>query len=169
MYKENINIPLLDKALSYKNPDVIDRFCKNYNVTRREANQIFLELLKFLWLCAVAKIERTQNKKNVPEKIAVDFNILIIDEMWHNFLCFTHDYEHFCLKVFGVFVHHFPTPKKRKNEILRKLRKDEVYLLSIRKKQYEYIYDKLGEKTLLKWYDTFPKKYTKERIKQLKG
>jgi hypothetical protein len=33
----------------------------------------------------------------------------IVDEAWHEFILFTRDYQDFCQKVFGQFLHHIPT------------------------------------------------------------
>ena len=31
-----------------------------------------------------------------------------IDEVWHNFILFTHEYSEFCLSTVGQFIHHIP-------------------------------------------------------------
>jgi len=31
-----------------------------------------------------------------------------IDEVWHSFILFTFEYQHFCKQVFGKFIHHAP-------------------------------------------------------------
>jgi hypothetical protein len=38
----------------------------------------------------------------------------VVDEFWHQFILFTREYETFCRRVFGFFVHHQPdTPVSR--------------------------------------------------------
>ncbi|MGH8557243.1 MAG: glycine-rich domain-containing protein [Methylococcales bacterium] len=32
----------------------------------------------------------------------------VIDDGWHNFILFTHDYKKFCLDFLGRFIHHEP-------------------------------------------------------------
>lgn len=36
-----------------------------------------------------------------------------IDEAWHHFILFTQDYDEFCKKHFGKFIHHVPNTRRR--------------------------------------------------------
>jgi hypothetical protein len=40
----------LNRMLKYKNPEIIARFCKDFGVTKKEANTIFKDMIRFLWL-----------------------------------------------------------------------------------------------------------------------
>ena len=158
----------LEKVLTYQNQDAVWRFCENFEVTQKEANSIFIELKKLLWLCAVIKLEREQLIENLPERLVIDETILIIDEMWHNFICFTKEYNDFCMDYFGFFIHHYPATKSTNEKTKKQLKINPNIQIEKRRIQYDYIYEKLGEKTLIKWYDTFPTKYTKEYIKTIR-
>lgn len=159
---------IIDEVLNYKNEDITWRFCQHFDISIFEAEEIFQELKKWLWLCATAAMEREQGIQGVPEKIIVDDTILILDEMWHNFICFTKDYNDFCLAYFGRFIHHFPATPKSKRRLEENLLTDPSFQINERKAQYGYIYDKLGEGTLIKWYDYYANNYSSEIVKTLR-
>lgn len=144
----------LSDVLDYKNEDVINRFLAMYDVEKLEAQKIFNETLKWLWL------------GNKIEDVFIDDSTLIIDEMWHNFILFTQDYQEFCLNCFGRYLHHQPEKRKQKEWY------DSTFNLEEHKdrleKMYEGVYDYLGEETLLTWYKEFPKKYSLENIKKMR-
>lgn len=144
----------LSDVLAYKNVDIVDRFLVMYNMEQEEAEKIFNETLKWLWL------------GNKMDGVFIDDSTLIIDEMWHNFILFTQDYEIFCLQNFGRYIHHQPEKRKQQNWYNNAFNieehKDRL------EKLYEGVYDKLGEETLLTWYEEFPKKYSIENIKKMR-
>lgn len=154
-------IPLLKNPeyINYTNEDVLFRFSNMYNMENEEIEDLFLETKKFLALSS-----------SVPG-LYVNNDILIIDEMWHNFILFTTVYESFCKKFFNRFIHHIPASKKER-ESISKLRKenpekvnkqfleDEEHMLNV-------VYDYLGEDTVVKWFQYYPEKYTKEYIKSI--
>lgn len=154
----------LDKIKEYKNEEVVYRFTKMINIPKEEAEIIFEELKKWLWLCAKAKKDRANNSEKVPKRIVIDDSLIIIDEMWHNFICYTKDYSDFCNDILGTFIHHFPTPKLFNDNLKVKIERDPKYQRDRRKKQYNYIFDLLGSDTLELWYDKFADKYTPEFI-----
>lgn len=146
--------PNLSEILLYKNEDVVDRFLAMYNIQHEEAVKIFDETLKWLWL------------GNKIEGVFIDDSTLIIDEMWHNFILFTQDYENFCLSNFGRYLHHQPEKRKKQDWYINSFNIEEHK--NKLKKLYEGVYDFLGEETLMTWFEEFPKKYSMENIKKLR-
>lgn len=144
----------LSDVLAYKNEDVIDRFMMMYDIEQEEAERIFNETLKWLWL---------GNKVN---DVFIDDSTLIIDEMWHNFILFTQDYEHFCKQSFGRYIHHQPEKRKQQDWYKQSFNIDEHK--DKLERLYESVYDHLGEETLLTWYEEFSEKYSLENIKKLR-
>ena len=143
----------LEEILRYKNEDVINRFTVLYDIDEQEASRIFNETLKWLWL---------GNKIN---GIFIDDSTLIIDEMWHNFMLFSKDYNSYCFDKFGFFIHHQPTTKRESEKWeLNKKENLKIYFENL-KKQYDIIYDFLGRDTLVIWYNDLSNEYTKEKIK----
>jgi hypothetical protein len=92
-----------EEFLLYKNPAVVERYMKECNANEEEANLIWLELIKYLYIAAYCN----------HNKIAIELPFFDqvnnkIDEMWHRFLLFTKDYREFCNCYCGVFLDHVP-------------------------------------------------------------
>lgn len=126
----------IDKILSYRNQNVIDRYHKDYPDNTMAGDEAWTELLKFLWLTAYHYFELLKN----PDSDALRFTCVLyeemlqIDDMWHTFLLFTKDYQDFCQNYLGKFVHH----ETKIEEI-----KDKVKFQNELEKYLSYVYDKL--------------------------
>ncbi|HWZ15470.1 MAG TPA: hypothetical protein VNW95_09550 [Mucilaginibacter sp.] len=166
--KSKFEIKSIEAVTAYQNEDIIYRFTELFNITEEEAREIFSDCLKWLWLIATAQYERSIGLPGVPTKIAIDNSLGIIDEMWHNFLCFTKEYQSFCRNNFGIFIHHNPTSKSFNEDLKKQIGKSNIYQRKRRETQYSYIYEKLGEDVLVKWYEFYDKKYTRQKIKSLR-
>ena len=99
-------------------------------------------------------------------------DILILDEMWHNFICFTREYTEFGKKYFGHYLHHLPNTKSEKEKLKKLVSENpqkarEEYLESLRITM-ETCYDAFGQETVSKWFEVYPVLYSKENIKQLR-
>lgn len=67
-------------------------------------------------------------------------------DMWHTFLLFTKDYMFFCENYFNEYIHH--TPNTLEDEFTEEqFKTDFTNYLS-------FIYDNLGEETVVKWFDS---------------
>jgi hypothetical protein len=97
----------LEVALEYRNDEVIYRFATTYRVAEEEAEEIFLDTKRWLWLAATTKLPQ----------LWMGPSIWIIDEMWHTFILFTADYAAFCERCFGRYLHHCPTPREEKDRV----------------------------------------------------
>lgn len=150
----------LDKALEYQNDDVVYRFTTLWDVSFAEAQDLFLETKKWLWLCA-------QSEK---QRLKITTPMLIIDEMWHNFVLFCREYMEYCQDRFGRYIYHAPTPHSEKEEHKKLYKADPISAAEKRMreqiKQLELIYQNLGVETLLKWYREYPERYNEEFFKQ---
>lgn len=151
----------LEDALDYQNENVIFRFVKVFNVSEEQSILLFEETKKWLWLCYKAV------DSGIKTPVFIDDSILIIDEMWHNFILFTKDYERYCLDKFGLFLHHLPTTKSESEEWGKDIEKNTKSYLDSLENQYSIIFDLLGKETLLLWYKDFAVKYSKDKIKEL--
>lgn len=81
-------------VLNYRNETVLKKYCIEYNVSKEDAELLFIEMLKFLYLCSISE------KSLSPSKA--------IDKMWHTFILCTKDYAKFCEAHLGGFIHHNP-------------------------------------------------------------
>lgn len=149
----------LEQILAYRNEDIIYRFTAMMDITETEAEDIFTETKKFLYLSQLAGIF-------IPDEL------LILDEMWHNFILFTKEYQAFCEKNFGRFVHHQPAAKKEKLLQKELFEKDQNVARADFNKKLEVlisaVYDHLGDDTVIKWFSAYPQLYSIENIKKLR-
>lgn len=81
--------------LDYRNESVIERVMKEQNVDRATAEAWFVEMLKFLQLCADAEQMLSPNDE--------------VDHAWHAFILHMRDYAEFCEHYFGKQILHQPT------------------------------------------------------------
>lgn len=141
--------PNLDELIHYKNNKIIYRYNKDYPHATMHAEDALRELMKFIWLC----LKHESDKKNNPSNVLLDFACTIhpemcdIDNMWHTFLLFTKDYHEFCSNYLGgVFFHHEPIVDMNDNHLDERYEQELTLYLS-------YIYDNLGEDTLMRWFE----------------
>lgn len=138
----------LAEALSYRNDEVVARFCADHGYTLEQGHEIFIETKRWLWLCA-----HHAAAGHPGHSLSMSEEMMVIDEMWHTFLLFTFDYADFCQRYLGRFVHHQPTSALTKSGMTPEKR------LKILEGNYEYIYDHLGADVLKRWVEEFPDRY----------
>ncbi len=158
--------PDKQEILKYQNQDVIDRFIKIYGVTEEQAQQIFTDVKLWLWMACKVRAE------GIDKPLVIDTALVVIDEMWHNFMLFTRDYTQFCERYFGTYMHHSPNTKpkiaeeKASMEELSLKEKREV-LMDKKRWQYEFVYDHLGRDAFIRWYKTYPGLYTPHSLAEM--
>ncbi len=148
--------PSLSDVLTYRNADVINKFLEHFEMTFEEAEDLFNETLKWMWLCA---------RDEIPP-LFITHDLQILDEMWHTFILFTQDYAAFCDHYLGQFIHHAPTTKAEKvqaqqqcvedPETFQRARRDEL------RTELTFIAKHLGSQTVLKWFVDYPRHYGPE-------
>ena len=158
--------PTLEEVLQYSNRDVVYRFKKTYGITWEASEDIFEQVKKFLWLAHHRRLA------GLDAGLSIDIPIVVIDEMWHNFVLFTKEYTAFCKDFFGYYVHHAPTTEAEETGHRGHLQSlsplDRVNARKDRMRgQYEYIYDHLGKETFTKWYLEYPKTYGYRRLAEM--
>lgn len=157
----------LEEVLKYQNANIIYRFRKLYDISEEEALDLFDETKKWLWISAVSLELKRVGK--IDFLLGIINGLLIIDEMWHNFILHTMAYPHFCDHYFGAYIHHVPDSLQNSQSKKQKSPEEVKAAIDARyQQQYSFTYDLLGEETCLKWYKTFPEKYSKEVINQIK-
>lgn len=158
--------PTLDEVLQYECRDVVYRFKKAYDISWEESEDIFVQVKKFLWLA------HQRRMAGLETGLSIDIPIVVIDEMWHNFVLFTKEYTAFCKDFFGYYVHHAPTTEAEevghRDHLQSLTRLERVQARKDRMRgQYEYIYDHLGKDTFVKWYLEYPKTFSYRRLAEL--
>lgn len=140
-------LPDLSELLTYRHPQVIKSYKRNFQVEEDQAVDLFQDMLKYLWLV----IKHQQERQQQPLNPALDFSLVMhqemrpIDEMWHNFILYTKDYQDFCQHYFGQFIHHYPDIAEHSVPVEHEFSVElEKYLI--------YLYENLGEETVLRWF-----------------
>ncbi len=155
-------------ALSYQNSDIISSFLDSYELTNQEAQEIFEETKKWIYLCALAREKSRDLHENAPRSLSIDKNLIIVDEMWHTFILFTNEYSAYCNRAFGSYLHHQPQTASANLAAKAEYAKDPQAIQARKREdlraQYEFIYDHLGAGTLSKWYEEYSEKYTPQYI-----
>jgi hypothetical protein len=88
--------PLLKAVEAYENDGVLYRFQSKLALNQRDAEQLFLDTKRYLFICATHSVRGPFSPTPA------------IDDGWHEFLMFTEDYQNFCLRFFRQFLHHRP-------------------------------------------------------------
>lgn len=86
--------PPINAVLSYQHAGLVHRLQDKEKMSEDEAQKLFVDTLKFLYLCGTC-----DEILAPPDKI---------DTAWHHFILFTKDYRTFCHNFFGRFIHHSP-------------------------------------------------------------
>jgi hypothetical protein len=86
--------PLDPDSATERYAHVIRRIASDKHIRTRTASRRFVEMLKFLDVCAEAK-----ETVSPPPRV---------DGAWHCFVLFTRDYAEYCQSRFGRFIHHEP-------------------------------------------------------------
>ena len=149
----------LTELIAYRNDDVLSRFTDLFDVTDAEAEDIFTETKKFLYICRIPGVF-------IPDEL------LIVDEMWHNFILFTKEYQDFCAFYFGGYLHHTPASRAEKTQHQQGLVADPgAARQAFHEKLARFMsvtYDELGRDTVVKWFQQYPAQYPKQVIKNLR-
>ncbi|WP_069383896.1 hypothetical protein [Halomonas caseinilytica] len=147
----------------YYHEGVINKFRDEWDVEIEEAQEIFSEMKKFIFISAIAQKECIE--------FEIDEPILIIDKMWHQFILFTMDYERFCNKFFGKMLHHVPFCSTHLVQKIKALSEHGITLNEHKaerlRRQLETIKLTFGKSTLEKWYIDYAHKYSYERMNML--
>jgi hypothetical protein len=160
-----IDKKVLKRALRYKNPELIWKFTYTYGVSRRAAEVLLEDLIRFLWLSRRAVHLRKMGHKNIPEIFIIEPTAMI-DEMWHLFITYTKEYSRFCDKYFGHYLHHDPPPRQVATAPYSKEKaktfEQEVF------EQVSFVINELDEATAVRWFVSYGKKYSKPKINQMR-
>ncbi len=157
----------IEEVLRYKNKYVVQAFIKLYTyypLTEKEAEQIWEDLLRFLWLNAKVEEEKKKDKDWDAPIISISESMLIIDQLWHVFITNTQDYTDFCNQYLGQYVHHpVAADKYFKNiEKLGRAKANEMFLTEL----VSAVVSEFGEETAVRWFDEYFK-YLPENAMEL--
>ena len=104
------HLPDLEDLLKYRNPQIINKFKRDFPHLADQAEDQFTELMKYLWLAQKHANDQLQNPgdENLQFLFAIYDDMVNTDHMWHCFILTTKEYEIFCQTYFKRFLHHIP-------------------------------------------------------------
>lgn len=141
------HLPNLNELLQYRNSKVINKFKRDFPALADQAEPLFTELMKYLWLAQ--KHANDQLLHPVDNELrflfAIYDDMVNVDHMWHCFILSTHEYDSFCQTYFGRFLHHIP-------DALDELPPTKEDLAEDMGKFASYVFDNLGEATVRNWF-----------------
>jgi len=155
----------LEQALAYRNDQILHKFRERWDVSLEEADELFEETKKWLWLQVAAR----HHPDSPP--LAMTVALAMVDEMLHTFILFTREYIQYCDENYGVYLHHTPMTKKEKDARLAWFKSAPDQMLAheadFLSGMYAFTYDLLGEETVKRWYAEYPVKYSGTRMSEL--
>ncbi|HVP69226.1 MAG TPA: hypothetical protein VMT17_18400 [Anaeromyxobacteraceae bacterium] len=160
-------LPSLEQALGYRNDQILYKFQERWAVNFEEAAELFEETKKWLWVQVAARVT-----PGAPP-MAMTVALAMLDEMLHTFILFTREYVEYCEENYGAYLHHAPMTRDAKNAQLERFRKDPDGMLAqegeFLRNMYSFVYDLLGEETVVRWYSEYAEKYSGARMAELSG
>lgn len=90
----------IQQIIDYPIPQVLKRYQKDFKVTPSTAKEHEKELKRYFILGELFPDEHFEMYSDE------------VDNLWHTFLLFTKEYQTFCIKNFGHFIHHNPIEEK---------------------------------------------------------
>lgn len=142
-------------------PEVVYKFVDYYDVEEYEAEALFFETRRWLWLCATSLHERESGLK--PPDLQITGSLFWLDEMWHTFLLFTEPYHDFCRDYLGRYIHHRPSTRAEKTR-RRQATEQSAAFVDARagelRRQCRYICEKLDDETAVRWYREYAQRYS---------
>lgn len=150
------NSPLpLTEVLSYSNLKIARYHGELHQLSEARSLELFEDVKQWLWACALRSwLEKSG--ESVPTTLTITPELMDIDRMWHTFLLFSKDYQHFCTTYLNTFIHHDPIEQEEKESFRKLVQKNPVEAKELRKKemrpQLEFLHQHLGEQTLKRWF-----------------
>lgn len=100
--------PLFTRVMCYEFPALIDRVIDKEGWSEVAAQELFLDLKGFLYLCGTKQQDAAH--LSPPE---------VVDTIWHHYILHTKEYAKFCEDHFQAFIHHTPFTRSQKQKMVQ--------------------------------------------------
>jgi hypothetical protein len=157
---KSFNRSPIELIKDYKNDEVIELFMSSFNVSKEGAEEIFSDLLIWMWGLAGRIIE---GKSDIPLMLREEF--FALEKMWRCFALFTEDYRDFCMNHLGVHLDFRDSTDA--SDPFNEFYKSNSSFVSIHKRRSEqlsFIAVEFGEEVLNRWLLKYPEIYSKESL-----
>ena len=152
----------LKVLLTYKNSGLVEKFSVTYGVSLKEAETIFKDMLRFLWLSDRATHLRFNKKNSNVPRIYIFEPLVVIDEMWHMFILDTKRYTDFSMQYFGRYMHHDSPPVGASKVWVSK--KESEAMNNELMHMIQFSFEELGEKIAQRWFSHYHEVYSKKEL-----
>lgn len=151
----------LPTVRSHRSPAVLQGFLSRYSVGHDIAEQLFDDVLQWLWLCAHLRADRANGGSARCQGLSIVPSLRLVDEMWHVFVLHTAEYREFCDRHLGGYVDHLPETRNAHDETSNAARVQQL------EAQFEYVYDNLGAATLRRWHVEYAQTHTLDFVSKI--
>lgn len=168
-----VELAPLEDVLAYDNPDVPWKFRESFAVSQDEAELLFREVRRFLWLCAHRQTLQPA-PTDLPEALFFigHENLRVLDEMWHCFVLFAREYERFCLRYFGHVIYHYPSTRSDRLRREERFKADPEAAMEKQQRHLNalvgYVLRTLGEDIAELWLKKIPRQFPPERLNAIR-
>ncbi len=163
--KENLSGGLrsLSDCLEFAAPSVVKSFLNTFSVSEEEAEELFVQVKKWLWLGRYHELEGGNN--GLPFLLIFE-SMEMVDEMWHEFFSHVDIYTEFCETYLGKKMIHLPCsiPSPLKVELDKLTDQD---LTDLFKETVLYVTRLLGRETANLWYRIYLARYPRATVAAL--
>jgi hypothetical protein len=146
-------IASLSEVLAYQNENVIAMFRESFAVPLADAEALFDDVKRWLWLRA----------KRRGEKLVLVPAMTPLDELWHCFILFTVDYAAFCQRYFGELVHHVPPTRAEREAYAALAERDPETFRAQEREHHRFlislVIDELGADVARRWFAEYKQRY----------
>jgi hypothetical protein len=146
----------LDEVMLYRNPALVRYFAIEHGLKPVEAEELFADLKRWLWLCA---------NKDQAGPLSLFDEMRVVDLFWHTFLMFTGDYLEFCERYFGSPILHQPEPHQDGQEAAAEQEAGDS--LAEMRATIQQVNRQLGPEVATRWFREIPKQYGERFRKRL--
>lgn len=126
---------------------VLRKFQRDFPAEAAHAEKHFVELMKYLWLSQKQRLDlqARPDDESLRFLLAIYDDMIPVDNMWHCYILTTREYEGFCQKFFGRFMHHVP-------DALELIPPTKEEFAADLEKFVSYVFDHLGGETVQTWF-----------------
>ena len=154
----------LETILQYRHHEAEWRLEQLARVSAPDAALLCRESRRWLYACArLESLRESCPSPQIPDSLSIVPELVPIDLAWHCFLLFTQDYQDFCQKYLGRFIHHQPLTRLQR-ESFASLREHnpEAALVSRQQQlrpQLMFLGELFGADILNFWFQELPQRF----------
>ena len=140
-------LPDLEALKAHREPSVLRKFQRDFPTDAAHAERYFVELMKYLWLAQKQRVDQEEHPDDESLRflLAIYDDMIPVDNMWHCFILSTREYENFCNRFFGRFMHHLP-------DAFELLPPSKEEFAADLEKFASYVFDHLGAESVQSWF-----------------